>query len=184
MFFEFIFLVILIVTFLLLCLWVLSGYFSKSLFTEIPYSSLEPLREELQLKNGDIFCHLGCGDGRVLFYLSDQNLDVQYVGIEDNLFSYWVASIHNKWNKVIGKKTIKIIYKNLMEKDLSFATHIFSYLPPQIIDDILPRLDEELRPKTKLFSLSFKFTLKKPTKEISFNNKNYKRLRKIFVYEF
>lgn len=184
MFLEFIFLIILIVTFILLCLWALSGYLSKSRFTQTPFFSIKYLEKELNLKDNDTFYHIGCGDGRVLFYLAKQNPNINYIGIEDNLFFVFMAKIHNFGNRIRNRKQISILYKGLSEENFSEASYIFSYLPPQVIDELLPNLDEELKAGAKLISLNFKFTLKKPIKKVSFSRKGYHKSGDIFVYEF
>ena len=52
------------------------------------------------------------------------------------------------------------------------------------MDDLLPKLDRELRSGTRLVSVTFKFTTKQPIAEYDLNRSKYKLARKIYVYEF
>jgi len=61
---------------------------------------------------------------------------------------------------------------------------IFTYLNPNIMDDLLTKFDKELKPGTRLVSLSFKFTGKQPINEIDLKRSKYKLGRKIYVYQF
>ena len=52
------------------------------------------------------------------------------------------------------------------------------------MDDLITKFDEELKPGTKLVSLSFQFTSKLSSKEVDLNRSKYKLGRKIYVYQF
>jgi len=52
------------------------------------------------------------------------------------------------------------------------------------MDDLLPKLDEELKHGTHLISLNFQFTLKRPIAEIELPKKSYQPIKKIYIYEF
>ncbi len=176
--------IILLVTFFLLCFWVFSGFNNKTRFTPIPYFLLEEIKKNLKIKDNSIVFNLGCGDGRVLFYLSQQNSKAKYIGVEDNTFLLLLARSKNWWNNLKQKNKIEIINKDFFKQDLSEATHIFTYLYPNIMDDLLPKLDEELKHGTHLISLNFQFTLKRPIAEIELPKKSYQPIKKIYIYEF
>lgn len=176
--------VILFSTFILLCFWVFSSFRKKTRFTPVPNSILKEIEGVLIIKDNSILYNLGCGDGRVLFYLLKQNSKAEYIGVEDNLFLLSSAYLRNWWNKKRNKNVIKIIKGDFFKQDLSKATHIFTYLDPKSIDDLLPKLDQELKPGTRLISLNFQFTVKKPISEVDLIKRRYQPIRKIFVYEF
>ena len=52
------------------------------------------------------------------------------------------------------------------------------------MDDLLPKFDRELKKGTRLVSLSFQFTNKRPSLEIDLNRNKYKLGRKLYVYDF
>ncbi|MFA6355148.1 MAG: hypothetical protein WCW65_01860, partial [Candidatus Paceibacterota bacterium] len=68
--------------------------------------------------------------------------------------------------------------------DLSKATHIFTYLYPNIMDDLLPKFDKEIKEGVKLVSMSFHFTNKREFSEIDLKRGKYQIAKKIYVYEF
>jgi len=176
--------IILLITFVLLSLWVFSGFKNKTRFTPTPRSILKEIRQILEIKDNSFVYNLGCNDGRVLFYLAKQSQKAKYIGVESSLFLVSLVRFHNWFNKINHKKTIEILHQDLSNCDFSNATHIFTYLYPNVMDDLLTKLERELKQGTKLVSLNFKFTLKKPIKEIELAKKSYQPIRKIYVYEF
>lgn len=175
---------ILLITFILLFIWSLSNLNKKTRLTQVPKSVFREINEILNLKKDSVFYNLGSGDARFLFYLLSHNQDSEFIGVESNYFLIKLAKIHNWWNSFLGKKKIKIIKKDILESSFSEATHVFTYIYPDIMDDLLPRLDDELKPGTILISLNFRFTNKIPIKEIDLNKKRYSLKYKLYVYEF
>ncbi len=181
---EWLFVIILLITFILLSMWVIFGFNKKTRFTPIPGYAIKEIGEILNIKNKSIVYNLSCGDGRPLFYLSGLNSEAEYIGVSDNYFLLKIAKLHNWWNKINNKKVIKIINKDFFDQDLSNATDIILYLYPNIMDDLLPKLDKELKKGTRVISLNFHFTVKKSIKEIEIKSKSYQHRRVIYVYEF
>lgn len=158
---------------------------AKVPFVGVPIKTLKDIEKALLLKEGNVFYDLGCGDGRVLFYLAKKNPGVEYVGIENNLFPFILASVQNWWQKKINKiNNIKIIKGDFFNIDLSKATHIFTYLYPNVMDDLLPKFDKELKNGVRLVSMSFHFTNKRELSEIDLKRGKYQIAKKIYVYEF
>ena len=79
---------------------------------------------------------------------------------------------------------IEILKKDIFDIDLSNATHICLYIYPNIMDDMLTFLDDNLKKGTKVVSINFQFTQKRPTKEIELKKNKFQRINKIYVYEF
>ena len=84
----------------------------------------------------------------------------------------------------INNIDVKILKKDFFDVDLGDATHIFTYLFPSVMDDLIPKLDSELKNGTRLVSASFHFTSKREIKEIDLKRKKYQLAGKIYVYEF
>jgi hypothetical protein len=70
------------------------------------------------------------------------------------------------------------------DTDISNATHVFAYLYPHIIDELLPKFDEELKKGSRFVSMSFHFTSRSVKQEIDLKRKGYKIAKKIYIYEF
>lgn len=181
---EWLFVIVFFLTFLLLSLWVLGRFISKSHFKEIPKDILKDVEQALQIKDNSIFYNLGCGDGRVLFYLFGRNKKAEYLGTEENPYSFFIANIKNFFTRTDNKKKIKIFYKDFFKEDLSRATHLFTYFHPNIMDDLLPKLEKELKEGASLVSLNFKFTQKRYFEKIEILNNKKEVNHKIYVYKF
>lgn len=180
---EWISIIILLAVLVLLLLWMWGMLVAKVPFVPVPNSTLKDIYKELHMKDDSVLYDLGCGDGRVLFYVSKLVPKAKYIGIENSQFPYLLSIIRSWFDRRIGRKII-IYNKDFFEVDLSDATHIFTYLYPNVMDDLLPKLDQELAHGTRLVSMTFKFTQKQPIKEIDLDRSKYKLARKLYIYEF
>jgi len=177
-------LVILLITIFLFLLWSIGNLKNRVPFVMSSMAVLKDIAEALEINENSVVYDLGCGDGRILFYLSQLNQKAKYIGIENNLFPFILAKLRVYFNKKKNNAKIEIINKDFFKKDLSDATHIFTYLYPNVMDDLLLKFDKELKGGTKLVSLSFQFTNKRPIKEIDLGRGRYKLGRKLYVYQF
>ncbi len=182
--FQIIFLIVLFFVLALMLLWMWSSFRAKIPFIRVASSVLCDIEKALELKEGSVVYDLGCGDGKILFYLAKNNPNVKYIGVENAPFPALVASFLSYWNRKVNNINVEIIKKDFFEVDLSNATHIVTYLFPNIMDDVLPKLEDELKKGTLLVSASFHFTSKKEIKEIDLKRKKYQLIHSIYVYEF
>ena len=176
--------VVLFAILILLLIWMISSMKATVPFIPVPNSILPDIHKILNPKDNSIVYDLGCGDGRVLFYLSKIVPQAQYIGIENSLFPLMIARIRAWWHKKQTKKDVKILNQDFFQFDLSDASHIFIYLYPNIMDDLLTKFDSELKPGTKLVSIAFKFTSKQPIAEFDLGRNKYQLAQKIYIYEF
>lgn len=181
---EWLLVIISLITFVLLWVWIFSGFNKKTRFTQIPNSVFKDVEKNLEIKNNSVVYHLGCGDGRILFYLIKQNPQARFIGVEDNKFLLLLARLRNWWNKILRKNQVEFVKEDFFDHDLSQATHVFTYLYPNIMDDIISKFDKELKKGTRLVSLNFHFTGKKAISEIQLKKLSYQPARKIYIYEF
>lgn len=175
---------VLFAAFVLLVIWMVSGYRSKVPFVPVPNSILKDIYKALDVKEGSVVYDLGCGEGRVLFYISRLIPNAKYIGIENSTFPLILARLRAWWHQKTTKTEIQIINQDFFQHNLSDATHVFTYLYPNVMDDLLPKFDKELKKGTKLVSVTFKFTTKQPVREIDLGRSKYKLARKIYIYEF
>jgi trans-aconitate methyltransferase len=157
---------------------------SRVPFVTASNSVLKDIKEAFSLTNSSIVYDLGCGDGRILFYLSSFYPKAKYIGIEHSLFPFILARLGSFLNKKKTGNNVEILQSDFFKKDLSDATHIFTYLYPNIMDELLSKFEKEFKPGTELVSLSFKFTNKVPIREIDLERSKYKLGRKLYVYQF
>ncbi|MFA6251311.1 MAG: hypothetical protein WC603_01660 [Candidatus Paceibacterota bacterium] len=180
--------VFLIVVFLgivvLFVFWSIGNFRNKVPFVTASNAVLKDIAKALMITDDSVVYDLGCGDGRVLVYLSRLNPKAKYIGIENNILPLLLSRIESFWsNKKTGNK-IEIINGDFFKQDLSKATHIFTYLYPNIMDELLSKFEKELKPGTKLVSLSFKFSGKNYSNEVDLMRSKYKLGRKLYVYQF
>jgi precorrin-6B methylase 2 len=180
-FFILFFVVILFIMFF----WMGSAMMAKVPFISVPNSILPDIEKALEIKKDSIVCDLGCGDARVLFYLAKNNPDSKFIGIENSSFPYAIAKL-NLWlgRKKGNAKNVQILKQDFFNYDLKEVTHIFVYLYPNVMDDMLGKLDRELKGGSRLVSASFKFTQKKPLFELDLERKKMQLARNLIVYEF
>jgi len=181
---EFILLIFLIIILVLFVLWTIGNFKNKAPFVTSSKAVLKDIEKALEIKDNSLVYDLGCGDGRILFHLSDLYPKAKYIGIENGAFPFLLSKIGAYYNKKKTNNQVEVLRKNFFREDLSNATHIFTYLYPNVMDDLLPKFDKELKPGTRLVSLSFQFTNKRPLTEIDLNRSKYKLGRKIYVYQF
>lgn len=157
---------------------------AKVPFIGIPNNVLKDIEKEFILKDDSVIYDLGCGDGRVLFHLAKKNPKLKYIGIENSPFPFVIAKTLSWWHKKRDNLNVEILKKDFFDVDLSNATHIFTYLYPNVMDDLLPKLDKELKRGTVLISSSFHFTTKREVREVDLKRGKYQLGKLLYIYEF
>lgn len=159
-----------------------SAVFTRAPFVPLPKKALPSVVQALNLQPGDKLYDLGCGDGRVLIAAWRSQPQAQYIGIDKD----WLPSICNHWQlwRAGRPSQIKILRKNFFKQDLSDATHIFVYLFPKLMNDLLPKLTAELKPGTKVISCDFVFEHKQTSQIIDLHRPKNTLAKKLYVYEF
>lgn len=105
------------------------------------------------LKEGQIFYDLGCGDGRIVIYAA-LNYKVKAIGLEISLPFYLICRLKQALKK---NDNIKFKLKNLFKENLSGADVVYFFgIPDTINKKLVGKLKQELRPGTKIISYSFK----------------------------
>lgn len=181
---QWLLIIILLIVTTLLFLWMWTAITAKVPFVTVPNAILGDIHKALMLKEGSIVYDLGCGDGRILFHLSKFFPKARYIGIENSIFPLVLLRFHNWRKRFSNESQIEIVKQDFFKSDLSNATHIVVYLYPNIMDDLLPKFENELKKGTRLVSVTFKFTGKPPMMEIDLNRGKYKLARKLYIYEF
>jgi len=153
---------------------------TKAPFISIPRAVVPMIVDVLELKEGSVCYDLGCGEGRVLFGCEAKVPGVKYIGIDKARVAIWQAKL-NAWRK---KSKIIFIKDDFFKHDLSAATHVFVYLFPGLMNDLLPKLEKELKPGTRLVSCDFVFEKKQPVQTIELHRPKGLLGQKLVVYKF
>jgi len=111
------------------------------------------------LKPGQIFYDLGCGDGKVVIYAAN-NYKVKAIGLEISLPLYLICKLRQVLNR---QSNIEFKFKNLYKENLAEANVVYFFgIPHSLNEKFCLKLKQELRPGTKIISYSFKLNSLEP----------------------
>jgi hypothetical protein len=131
-----------------------------------------------KLKKGDIFCHLGCGEGGAVAIAIKEFGVKKSVGIEIDK-----SVADNARRHIAGLKNAYIINTDIREADISEATVLlFWFSDSSIVDTLTKRFKKELKNGARVITIWAPLTMTLPYKvEFPFfvNKKPFKRARSI-----
>ena len=104
------------------------------------------------LKPGQIFYDLGCGDGKIVLYAAN-NFKAKAIGLEISLPLYLICELRRALNR---RSDIKFKFKNLFREDLKTADAVYFFgMPRSIKKKLSAKLKRELKPGAKIISYAF-----------------------------
>jgi protein-L-isoaspartate O-methyltransferase len=131
-----------------------------------------------KLKKGDIFCHLGCGEGNTIAIAAKEFGVKKSIGIEIDK-----SIADNARRHIAGLKNAYIINTDIREADISEATVLlFWFSDSSLVDTLTKRFKKELRNGARVITIWAPLTMTLPYKvEFPFfvNKKPFKRARSI-----
>lgn len=155
MLYDFIYLTLLIIVVVLVISLSISS-FSIAPWVPSRRRDRQRINKLADLKSGQIFYELGCGDARVSAYIARHNPSAKIIGIELALPVYLYAKIRQV---LFGPKNMNIIWANALHQDLSKADLIYTFaLIKTINNDLKNKFVTELKPGAKI--LSYVFSIK------------------------
>jgi len=120
------------------------------------------------LKEGQVFYDLGCGDGKIVFFASN-NYRVRAIGLEISLPFYLICRFRKLFNR---QADVSFKFKNLFKENLSTADAVYFFgIPATINKKLSAKLKQELKPGAKIISYAFKLNdwtpkfIDRPTKK-------------------
>jgi len=135
-----------------------------------------------ELKPGEVLYDLGSGDGRAVI-MAAKDFGAKSVGVElrDDLAK---KALNNIQELSLNEKT-QIIQKDIFDVDLSAADVVFLYLTTSANERIKPKLEAELKPKTRVVSHDYEILGWKAKKVDNFceNPKLGYPSHSLYVYE-
>jgi SAM-dependent methyltransferase len=154
---------------------------SKSPFIPVPDKYLSDIIEALDLKDDSVLYDLGSGDGRVLFAAYEVKPMAKYIGVDINV----APIIESRIKKLLKGNPKNISFKkaDIFKIDFSDATHVFTYLFDGPMADLLPIMQEQLKPGTKVVSCNFKLPIS-DVGQVILGHLEDKSARKLYIYEF
>ena len=180
-----IFLVILIIFILFFILEIIAAFTTDAPFVSIPDGIEDEIIRNLKLdsvgNSPTVLYDLGCGDARILIKAVWKHPNIKAVGIEKAYIPYLLAKFYTR-----NLHNIDIRREDIFTADISNATHIFVYLYPHIVTKLMPKIEKECRPGTRIVSCDFECTDRTPAEIIplspSLQTQKVTRGKKLFVY--
>jgi len=101
------------------------------------------------LKPGETFVELGCGNGRVCRAVAKQFPEAHIIGVELSLLQFLIAWVQAS---VSGCKNIEIKFGNAFSQDLSQVDVVYMFLMPETYQKIRSKLETDLKPGSRVIS--------------------------------
>ena len=117
----------------------------------------ETVRKMLLLSKvqpGEEVYDLGSGDGRIVI-ISAKEFGARSTGIEIDVFRAFYSRLLIRLLGLGGKA--RVIWSSFYRVDLSRADVVTVYLLPETNDKLMPKLQRELRPTSRVVSHAFRF---------------------------
>jgi len=102
-----------------------------------------------QIKPGEIFYDLGCGDGRLV--VEAARAGAIAVGFDISLMSYFMTIVRI----ALEHSTAKTRFKNFFRLNLSSADIVYLFLTPSAMPKITAKLKAELKNGSRVISYAF-----------------------------
>eukprot|EP01084_Bolivina_argentea_P001957 3619_1 len=114
----------------------------------------------LQIENSKIFYDLGGGDGRFSFTALRSSQSIVRCVESDARLCEIIRKDFKKYSRMHGLSKddvsrFELLEQNILDTDFSDATHIYTYLTQEGIDDIEPTLTERLSKGTRFVSMEY-----------------------------
>jgi len=104
-----------------------------------------------ELKPGEVFYDLGCGNGKVVLY-ANKNFQAKAIGLEISLPLYLTCKIRQIFNY---NKNLSFKFKDLYRQNLSNADVVYFFGMPDNVEKLKAKLERELKPGTRVISYVF-----------------------------
>lgn len=146
-------------------------------FVSIPDGIDTTIINSLNLTGDSVLYDMGCGDGRVLIKAVESEPSIRAIGIEIALIPYVLAKFYTrKYNQIVLRR------ENIFKTNIADATHIFLYLYPKVVSDLISNIKKQCKPGTRIVSCDFEIDSLVPSETINLKNTESKRGQKLFVY--
>ena len=118
-----------------------------------------------ELKAGEVFFDLGCGDGRTVI-MAAKDFGARAVGVElrEDLVKRALSTIYEQ----SLQNRITIVNGDMFNVDLTSADVIFLYLTTSANEKIKPKLESELKHGVRIVSHDYEIVGWKPSRVVNF----------------
>ncbi len=121
-------------------------------YVPTPQAVVDAMLAMAKVKDTDVVYDLGCGDGRIPITAASKH-GARGVGIDIDPRRIEEANQNAKAAGVTGK--VAFLQQDLFESDIKDATVVTLYLLPSLNLKLMPKLQKELKPGTRIVSHAF-----------------------------
>jgi SAM-dependent methyltransferase len=158
---------------------VVHGYYmirNRVPYVVLPEGAMRVVAEKLAVRTGDTVYDLGCGDGRVIVMLQKQQPGAKYVGVEND----WIVWLRARWTL---KRPVRLVHGEISQTPLAPADRVFVYLGPEMMAELEPRFERELKSGSRVVSVQFPLPHRRPDETVELpQSKRY--AARLFVYNY
>jgi cyclopropane fatty-acyl-phospholipid synthase-like methyltransferase len=105
-----------------------------------------------ELRPGETFCDLGCGEGRVLIAAAKE-FSANAIGVEIDPLKVLLVRLLARMNGVDDR--VRVVRGNLFDFDPGSADVLYLYLTHQAMDKLFPEILKKLKPSARIISYRF-----------------------------
>jgi cyclopropane fatty-acyl-phospholipid synthase-like methyltransferase len=122
------------------------------IFVPTPAEVVDAMLKLANVTAKDVVYDLGCGNG-IIVATAAQKHGARAVGID--IDPQRIKESNETVQKMNVADKVKILNEDLFETDISQATVVTLYLLPSLNQKLIPKLNKELKPGTRIVSQSF-----------------------------
>jgi SAM-dependent methyltransferase len=123
-------------------------------FVASPQNVVDAMLDLAKVTAADVVYDLGSGDGRIPITAA-QKYGARGVGIE--IDPALVRESNSRLAKSSVADRVRFVNEDLFDADLTDASVVTVFLLPRVLDRLLPKLQRELRPGTRVVSNQYHF---------------------------
>jgi ribosomal protein L11 methylase PrmA len=138
------------------------------IFVPTPQEVVDAMLKLAKVTKNDVVYDLGSGDGRIPITAA-KTYGARGVGIDIDPQRIKEAA-ENLKNAGVGDR-VKFLNQDLFTTDISEATVVTLYLLPSLNLKLMPKLNKELKPGTRIVSHAFDMGDAKPTETLNVNGR-------------
>ncbi|MBT8490727.1 MAG: class I SAM-dependent methyltransferase [Deltaproteobacteria bacterium] len=120
-----------------------------AMFHPSAFIRVKTFLDAVPMRENQMLVDIGCGDGRVLSE-AKKRYGVRALGFEVNPLAYTMAKL-----RTVRLKGVSVRCKNFWNVHIGDADVIFCYLFPDVMKRLAQKLENELKPGTRVISCNF-----------------------------
>jgi hypothetical protein len=160
-----------------LALALVGGLMTGVPFIASPRATTDALTRLCPLDATSVFYDLGCGDGRFVAAMAKRYPTARCIGVEKAPLPALLMWMRLRLSPM---KNIEAQYRDVGSVNLANATHVYLYLFPFVMERLLPKFIQELRPSTRVVSCDFVFKDRTPDQIVPLGTGAHT----LYVYDF